>query len=63
MAGGAEVNASVVSKESEAAVLVKGSPGSALSLISVTTWVSVIGLGSVAMVSVWLRISIVIQPE
>lgn len=63
MARGAEVNASVVSEGSEAAVLVKGSPGSALSLISVTTWVSFTGLGSVARVSVWLRISIVIQPE
>lgn len=54
MAGEAEVNASVVSKESEAAVLVKGSPGSALSPISVTTWVLVIGLGSVTRVSVLL---------
>lgn len=54
MAGGAEVNASVVSKGSEAAVLVKGSPGSALSPISVITWILVIGLGSVTRVSVWL---------
>lgn len=59
MAGGAGVSAGVVSKGSEAAALVKGSPGSAPSLISGTSLVSALGLGSATKVRVWFRINIV----
>lgn len=45
MVGGAGVNDSVVSEGSEVAMLVKVNPGSALSLMLVTSWVSALGRG------------------
>lgn len=56
MVGGAGVNDSVVSKGSQVTVVVKVNPGSAPSLMSVTSWVSALGLGSAARVSVWSRV-------
>lgn len=57
MARGAGAHNSV-SNRSEVAVLVKEDPGSAPSLMSVTSWVSPLGLGSATRVSVWSRINI-----
>lgn len=56
MVGGAGVNDSVVSRGSQVTVVAKVNPGSVPSLMSVTSWVSALGLGSATRVSLHIEV-------